>query len=140
MIYIAYGSNMDVKQMQHRCPDAQLIGYGSLSDYQLMFRGSKTGSYATILPNKGTIVPIVFWDISKTDEKSLDRYEGYPTFYCKKIVNANMYDNSQIEGMVYLMPENRPRGIPSPEYFEKLWIAYRHFHLNPTYLMEALLI
>ena len=47
-IYIAYGSNMDLEQMRYRCPNAKMKGTGVLENWRLMFKGSLTGSYATI--------------------------------------------------------------------------------------------
>ena len=32
MLYIAYGSNMVQHQMDHRCPDATLVGIGDVYD------------------------------------------------------------------------------------------------------------
>ena len=46
--YIAYGSNLNVRQMMMRCPTARLIGTSVIKDYRLMFKGSQTGSYLTI--------------------------------------------------------------------------------------------
>lgn len=44
-IYIAYGSNLNLPQMAQRCPAAKVLGKSELKDYELLFRGSKTGSY-----------------------------------------------------------------------------------------------
>ena len=46
--YIAYGSNLNVRQMRMRCPSARIIGTSVLKDYELLFKGSKTGSYLTV--------------------------------------------------------------------------------------------
>ena len=46
--YIAYGSNLNVRQMRMRCPSARIIGTSKLNDYELLFKGSKTGSYLAI--------------------------------------------------------------------------------------------
>ena len=43
--YIAYGSNLNVGQMRMRCPSARIIGTSVLKDYELLFKGSKTGSF-----------------------------------------------------------------------------------------------
>ena len=67
-MYIAYGSNMDVEQMQHRCPEAELLGTGRLENWRLMFKGSKTGAYATIEREKGKNVPSLLWRITEMDE------------------------------------------------------------------------
>ena len=47
-IYIAYGSNMSEAQMAQRCSDATLAGTGRVNGYELLFKGSLTGCYATI--------------------------------------------------------------------------------------------
>ena len=39
MKYIAYGSNLNLKQMAMRCPTAKVVGRAMLKDYQLTFRG-----------------------------------------------------------------------------------------------------
>ena len=49
-----------------------------------MFKGSQSGNYATIEKEAGCKVPVVVWAISKADEKNLDRYEGWPSFYVKE--------------------------------------------------------
>ena len=87
-IYIAYGSNMDFPQMEGRCPDAEFLGAGMLQNWRLMFKGSKSGSYATIEKEKGLAVPVLLWRISAADELRLDRYEGFPIFYYKKTVTV----------------------------------------------------
>ena len=46
-LYFAYGSNINLEQMEHRCPDAQLVGPVTLQNYELQFRGS---GFATVSP------------------------------------------------------------------------------------------
>ena len=46
--YIAYGSNLNVRQMRMRCPHATILGTANLKGWELFFKGSKTGSYLTI--------------------------------------------------------------------------------------------
>ena len=82
--YIAYGSNLNVGQMKFRCPTARIIGTAIIKDYELLFKGSKTGSYLTIEKKKGEEVPVVIWETQESDEQALDRYEGCPQFYYKK--------------------------------------------------------
>ena len=71
-LYIAYGSNMDEEQMAFRCPTATLVGTAIVEGYELMFKGSRTGSYATIEPKEGSIVPVLVWEIGQMDERRLD--------------------------------------------------------------------
>ena len=56
--YIAYGSNLNVRQMRMRCPSARRIGTSELKDYELFFKGSKTGSYLTVEKKPGSSVPV----------------------------------------------------------------------------------
>lgn len=63
--YLAYGSNLNVKQMQFRCPDARIVGTAEIPNYQLLFKGSKTGSYLTIEPKQGCTVPAAVWSVSE---------------------------------------------------------------------------
>ena len=87
-LYIAYGSNLNVRQMKTRCPNAKILGTAKLKGWELLFKGSKSGSYLTIEKKENAIVPVVIWEVDKTDEKALDRYEGYPTFYYKKDIKV----------------------------------------------------
>ena len=86
--YIAYGSNLNVQQMRYRCPGARVVGISSIRDYELLYKGSKTGSYLTIEKKKGSVVPVAVWEVTADDEKRLDAYEGFPNFYYKK----NIFD------------------------------------------------
>ena len=82
--YIAYGSNLNVQQMQMRCPYAAVLGTAELDGWELLFKGSKTGSYLTIEEREGGKVPVTVWAVTETDEAALDRYEGFPSFYYKR--------------------------------------------------------
>ena len=82
--YIAYGSNLNLRQMKMRCPTAKVMGTSVIKDYELLFKGSLTGAYLTIEPKKGSEVPVAVWIVTETDEEALDRYEGCPVFYYKK--------------------------------------------------------
>ena len=141
-IYIAYGSNMDLEQMAYRCPDAQLLGTGLLEGWRLMFKGSLTGVYATIEREKGLTVPILLWRISATDEERLDRYEGFPSFYYKRTIQAVKTDENGVRigltrGMAYIMREERKLGTPSEHYYMVLAEAYAKFGFDVKILEEA---
>lgn len=142
-LYLAYGSNMSVEQMAYRCPDAKLVGFAKINDYRLMYKGSKTGAYATIEPEKGQYVPVVVWEISNRDEAHLDIYEGYPTFYYKKHVEVEIENNGNYldrhRAMVYIMDERRKHGIPTTFYENILREGYRRFGFDSTLLDEALI-
>lgn len=41
-LYIAYGSNLNLSQMEKRCPGATVVGTGEVKGYELLFRGVAT--------------------------------------------------------------------------------------------------
>ncbi len=64
-LYVAYGSNMNILQMRHRCPAAEKICTEILKDYQLEFRGV---GVATIIPEPDQKF-LLFFGISLGDVK-----------------------------------------------------------------------
>ena len=143
--YIAYGSNLNIMQMRMRCPGARIIGTSVIEDYQLLFKGSKTGSYLTIEPMEGAEVPVVIWEVTETDEKALDRYEGYPNFYYKKEMTLDIKGIRtgkvrRRDAFVYIMHEERELGIPSWYYVNTCLDGYRAFKFDEKYLFDAIRI
>ena len=120
MKYIAYGSNMVEEQMAYRCPNAKLIGTGQLPNHRLEFY-----LHATVERSRAhaASVPVAVWEIDADDERSLDRYEGFPTYYTKHRRKVLMDDGSEIEGMVYIMNMIRPL-IPHASYYNGIRDAY----------------
>ena len=118
MKYFAYGSNLNIKQMQWRCPNAVPLGAYTLQGYQLVFR-----FYADIIPVSDKSVKGGLWEISEKDEKSLDRYEGYPTSY-KKYYERDI--------MFYRMINDvRDLELPSLGYLEGLLEGMENFGFSP---------
>ena len=89
--YLAYGSNLNIRQMAYRCPSARIIGTSIIPDYELLFKGSKTGSYLTIEPKEGSKVPVAVWSVTESDEARLDAYEQtiFMQKYSKKMTSSN---------------------------------------------------
>ena len=139
--YIAYGSNLNIRQMRFRCPGAKPIGISAIPDYELLFKGSKTGAYLTIEPKDGGLVPVAVWEVTADDEKHLDIYEGYPNFYYKKEVCLPVKlasgKTKRLTAFVYIMHEERSLGIPSLAYIRTCKEGYRNFGFDVKYLDRA---
>lgn len=136
--YIAYGSNMDTGQMACRCPNAVLAGTGMVEGYKLIFKGSKTGAYATIEPEAGGRVPVLVWKLGYGDEERLDRYEGYPSFYHKDELGIAIDGmGGVLKAMVYIMDESRILGEPSARYYQVIDQAYDRFGFEKSILRKA---
>ena len=136
-IYAAYGSNLNHAQMRGRCPDAKYLGSAMLQNQNLLFCGQPDHSFATIKTMAGKEVPIGLWEISARDEKSLDRYEGYPHFYHKTVLPVTL-DGEEVHAMVYIMDLAMPAGLPSVMYYDIVEKGYRDCGLDTAYLKEAL--
>lgn len=142
--YLAYGSNLSMAQMAQRCPNAIYVGTAELKDYQLLFKGSQSGSYLTVEPKKGSTVPVLVWRISERDEHYLDRYEGYPSFYYKKTMEVEVQSfigekvNGGTEAIIYIMHEDRPIGCPTKHYYDICLEGYCRFGFQQRVLEQAL--
>ena len=142
--YIAYGSNLNVHQMRMRCPSARIIGTSALTGWELLFKGSKTGSYLTVEKKDRSSVPVAVWEVTSTDELALDRYEGFPTFYYKKeltlpIKGIRTGKTRKRRVFLYIMHEDRPIGIPSVTYMQTCLQGYEDFGFDRSILMNAYL-
>ena len=140
--YLAYGSNLNIRQMRLRCPGARVVGVAEIEDYELLFKGSKTGAYLTIEPRKGASVPVGVWEVSAENEKQLDRYEGFPDFYYKKELHLPIHGIRtgtvrERDCFVYIMHEERPLGIPSNYYLQTCVDGYESFSFGIKPLSSA---
>lgn len=136
MLYVAYGSNMNLEQMQFRCPNSKVVSNGILKGWELVFN-----FHADIIntDNENDFVPVVVWDIAEEDWDRLDMYEGFPSYYVKQIVNV-ILDNGEVESaVVYVMASER-KGIfpPAEDYFECIRLGYIDNGINVEYLYSAL--
>lgn len=141
--YLAYGSNLNIPQMGWRCPTAKPKGTGYLYGWELLFKGSRSGSYLTIEKRKGSRVPVAVWEVTAEDEKALDRYEGYPTFYYKADIRNFSYTGFRrckdrtVDAFVYIMHERRRVGIPSQHYIDVCAEGYDTFGFDKQFLLDA---
>lgn len=135
-LYVAYGSNLNIRQMKHRCPTAKLYGTGEIKNYELQFKGQSNSAFATIAPKEGASVPVAVWEIQPRDEKSLDRYEGYPSHYFKQNVSVQL-DGEEVNAMVYIMNLKMKFGLPTPYYYQTVYEGYNNCGLNTDVLDSA---
>ena len=137
-LYVAYGSNLNLYQMKFRCPTAKLIGTGIVKDHELQFKGRSDCAFATIAPSEGNAVPVAVWELKESDEKSLDRYEGFPSYYFKQEIPVEMNNGKTISGMVYIMNLRQSFGVPSKGYVQTVSEGYRNCRLDMSVLKDAI--
>lgn len=139
---IAYGSNLNLDQMAYRCPTAKVYGHGVLHGYRLLFKGVPGNAYATIEPSEKGAVPVVVWELEPQDEKALDRYEGYPSFYEKEDVAVELDTGDTITAMVYIMTnkidDRIHLNLPSQSYLRTVQEGYEMAGFDLSIIAEAL--
>ena len=117
--------------MARRCPTATIVGTAILKGWRLLFDGP-----ASIERKQGYQVPVLIWDIQPEDEKSLDRYEGYPSYYRKEMLKVKVKDQI-IDAMVYIMNTNK-ESQPGQFYYNVLDKGYERFGFDKRILEKAL--
>lgn len=97
--YFAYGANMNLRAMKHRCPKARLIGPATIEGFKLVFRG-----VADIEEDPKGKVLGALWILEPSDERNLDAFEGYPFHYIKRDVRVNVNGSgARVWAMAYIM-------------------------------------
>ena len=128
--YFAYGSNLNLAQMRHRCPKANPKQGGGvcipvkLIDWRLCFRG-----VADIEPRDGAVVYGGLFEITPACERALDVYEGYPRLYTKALAKVVLPDGTVEEVMFYRMNSRTYESVPGKSYFETICKGYADFQL-----------
>lgn len=136
-LYLAYGSNLNLGQMAHRCPDSQVAGKAQLPGYRLLFRGRPGNAHATIEESEGHAVPVLLWKVSVRDEALLDRYEGYPYYYDKVLLPVDL-DGKTVSTMAYVMQPGFDLSKPSPSYLHTIREGYQAAGFDQAVLDQAL--
>ncbi|KAK4136875.1 hypothetical protein BT67DRAFT_374403, partial [Trichocladium antarcticum] len=88
-LYFAFGSNLWQHQMTLRCPSSPYVGIGRLRGYTWFINAR---GYANIAPapspDSGDEVWGLVYDLAEQDEAQLDRNEGVPYAYVKRVVDV----------------------------------------------------
>lgn len=133
MLYVAYGSNLNINQMAFRCPDAKLIGTGMIHGYRLVFK-----YHVDIIQDTKSSVPVLVWDVSQDDIAALDMYEGYPKYYTTKDIDVEMDNGQIVHAFVYVMQPNYGTiEPPSNSYFSVIEDGYIENNMDLDYLYDA---
>ena len=134
MLYFAYGSNLNHERMQSRCRDSKYIKNIFLEGYKLSFCAvSRSYGVANIVKKTGSKVPGGLWEVSESDEKELDVYEGYPTLYTKDFFNLN---GERV--MFYIMKRRYSFKPPPRSYVDTIRQGYVDCNLDTEYLKRRL--
>ena len=138
IINFAYGSNLDIHQVETRCPGAVLLGKATLNGYELAF---DTAGYLTITKREGSHVQGALWALDSSHVASLDRYEGIASgCYRKETVTVGREGDAvpaTLEAMVYIS-ERTPlrRYTEKYDYIDRVVEAGRVMQLDEATLAQ----
>jgi hypothetical protein len=127
MLYLAYGSNLNVEQMKWRCPDATPVKGLAIDKYKLVFK-----YFADIEKDDDSILYAGLWDITPKCEESLDHYEGVDNqLYFKR------YFRYKGDPVLYYKMNNYKIEKPSRSYVQTIAKGYKDFSLPERFLYES---
>ena len=130
MIYFAYGSNLDERQMALRCPGGRMTGVAQLAHHRICFpRRSpiRNCAVASIEPYSGATVWGVTYELNGDDLKRLDQREGYDVAlpeeqmrYKRISVKVVRLRGEAIDAYAYVAVPAPDPGLPSPSYLKQI--------------------
>jgi gamma-glutamylcyclotransferase (GGCT)/AIG2-like uncharacterized protein YtfP len=111
---------MDPEQMARRCPHSPQRGTGWLEDWRLAFGGEEIGwegALATVVESSGDRVFVVLYELSDSDEASLDRWDGATLGYYRKSKVRVSTPDGDVVAWLYVLNDYEG-GLPSARYLD----------------------
>jgi gamma-glutamylcyclotransferase (GGCT)/AIG2-like uncharacterized protein YtfP len=121
-LYAAYGSNLDPERMMIRAPHSPLRGSGWLVGWRLTFGGedvSLEGALGTVVEDPGHQVYVSLYDLTSTDEESLDKWEGVDIGLFRKLKVRVQTLDGDVGAWIYVL-DAYEGGLPSARYLGML--------------------
>jgi len=128
--YFAYGSNMNVEQMETRCPGADAVGIGYIDNYRTIINER---GVATIVLAPGEYACGILWAVSDSHIVTLDEKEGvlHKTYF--KTDKSIKLEGLEMPALVYIASKSSI-GAPRPGYLEKLIQGANYFKLGDEFV------
>jgi len=113
-LYFDYGSNLWLDQMTRRCPKSKFIGLGRLRGWKWFINNRR---YANVVRSPKDLVYGLVYEISTSDEVSLDRSEDVPRDYTKETMEIELQlagngEKSVVRCLVYIDERRVEEGEP----------------------------
>lgn len=102
--------------MQKRCPNHKIVGNGVLKHYRWII---SSRGYANIVKSPQSIVYGTVYEISESDERTLDQYEGVTSGSYLKKMHGIVINESLLTCIVYVDPIEE-EGSPKAEYIVRI--------------------
>ena len=144
MLYFAYGSNMDPRQIRQRCPTARFVSTAILPGYRIVFSlrsKRRRCGVANILPEiKNEVHGILFRINGRRDWDILDAAEGYvpdrerSCRYKRAVLKVYKPASSKpIVAWAYIGIVETDPPLPSAAYLNQMLNGAQHWGLPKAY-------
>lgn len=140
ILYFAYGSNMNFKQMEERCPESSFICKALLEGFKFVFDGfSNTwgGAVANVVESSDYNVEGGLFKITESDLSSLDIKEGCPHVYKRGKFTVNDTKGNNFLALVYKRVGEKI-GKPTEKYLKTVLEGANNCNLSEQYIKEFL--
>lgn len=141
MLYFAYGSNMNFKQMRERCPSSRFIKRAYKEGYKFVYDGRSikwNAAVANIIEPEENIVWGGLFEINEDNLAALDCYEGYSSkSYDRETIIVKDDEENSLEAVVYLRKGQRI-GTPDTVYRQTIIQGAKDCGLPENYIEDNL--
>ncbi len=140
MLYFAYGSNLDESLMKLRCKESKVLSTAWIEGYCLSFTRYSSGwdcGVADVVLCEGKEVWGLLYQITDSDLKELDKFEGYPDAYTRFQTDARTENKIYKGAYVYTVRLKSDFILPSSAYFNIIKRAATK-HAFPEQYLESL--
>jgi gamma-glutamylcyclotransferase (GGCT)/AIG2-like uncharacterized protein YtfP len=135
MFYFAYGSNMNWRQMQRRCPSSRFVCTAHLPGYRFAIaRHSRLRDCGTanIFPEPGSMVWGIVYAVLEQEMLIMDSFEDGYSRQTHFVCNVNAVPSSY-EVITYVAPKETAVPLPNAEYKRLMLEGARHWQLPADY-------
>lgn len=138
MHYFAYGSNMSLRRIRARVPDATVLSTATLPGYRLAFhkigRDGSGKCDVQAIPTEHAAVHGVVYRIREQDKPRLDAWEDLGRGYVERRVRVHLADGSSTEAFLYAAVLIDPALKPYPWYKAHVLYGAREAGLPDAYI------
>ncbi len=131
--YFAYGANLNLAGMENRCPGYKKVEAALLHNYKLVFRG-----VADVVPASGDAVMGALYLLNQEHFKALDRFEGFPNLYIRKVVEVETLSGKKLQAVIYIMTKKSKPRPPSDFYLSAIIKGLQQWNLSESYQYELI--
>jgi gamma-glutamylcyclotransferase len=136
--YFAYGSNMSLRRLRERVPEAQPLGSAILHGHELRFhKRGRDGSGkcdAYFVNDETAYLMGVLFDIPLAGKDDLDRTEGLGAGYHEKTVSVLRLNGSWDAAVTYYAPDISENLLPYCWYKQHVLTGATEFNFPKDYL------